>query len=78
MKDILFFDSMITPKIITIVYWLLLISVVASGLGIMVSGHGIFYGLLTIVGGTVSVRIFCELTIVLFKVNENLKTIAAK
>ncbi len=31
MKDIFFFDSMLTPKIITFVYWLLLLGSVVSG-----------------------------------------------
>jgi hypothetical protein len=78
MKDILFFDAMLTPKIITVVYWLLLIGVIVSSLGMMFGGYGIFAGLGSLIGGAIGVRIFCEITIVLFKVNENLKTIASK
>jgi hypothetical protein len=33
MKDILYFESMLTPKIITFVYWLLLLFALVSGLG---------------------------------------------
>lgn len=40
MKDIFFFDSMLTPKIITFVYWLLLFFAVVSGFGAMFSGYG--------------------------------------
>ena len=39
MKDIFFFDSMLTPKIITVVYWLLLASAVFSGLATMFAGY---------------------------------------
>ena len=35
MKDIFFFDSMLTPKIITFVYWLLLLGSVVSGVTTM-------------------------------------------
>jgi hypothetical protein len=40
MKDVLFFDSMLTPKIIIFIYWLGLISVVLAALGSMFSGYG--------------------------------------
>ena len=77
MKDIFFFDSMLTPKIITIVYWLLLVSAVVSGLGSMFAGY-ILGGLGIIVGGVIGARIWCELLIVLFKIHENLQKIVNK
>ena len=79
MNDLLYFDTMVTPKIITVVYWLLLIGVAIAGLGMIFSGTGIMGvlgGLLTIVLGALVVRIYCELLIVLFKIYENLKKIA--
>ena len=80
MKDIFFFDSMLTPKIITFVYWLMLVACLVSGLGSMFSeyGGGIFAGLGIIVGGAIGSRIWCELLIVLFKIHENLQKIANK
>lgn len=51
MKDALFFDHMLTPKIITFVYWLLLLAAVVAGLGSMFGGYGgltagkFFYGI---------------------------------
>lgn len=77
MKDLLFFNAMLTPKILTIVYWVLLVSVVLSGLYtlFMVS---FFAGIATIVGGAIGVRIWCELLIVIFKIHENLRRIADK
>lgn len=80
-RNILFFDSMLTPKIITGVYSLLLVSVVISGLGTMFSGEGFggfIMGIVIIVVGSVLARIWCELLIVLFKINDNLKKIAEK
>lgn len=80
MKDIFFFDSMLTPKIITFVYWLMLVGFLFSGLSIMFSGYGggFFSGLGLIVGGAIGSRIWCELLIVLFKIHENLQKIANK
>ena len=68
---------MITPKIITFVYWLMLLGVLIGGLG-MISrgGPGVMSGIGLIVGGALGARIWCELLIVLFKIHENLRTIA--
>lgn len=63
---------MLTPKIITMVYWLLLFVAVISGLAAILKGK-IVMGLLTLVVGVISVRIWCELLIVLFKMNEALQ-----
>lgn len=84
MKDLLFFETMITPKIITLVYWLLVIGAVIGGFVAMFSGYGGFtfgrflIGLLTMIGGVIGARIWCELLIVLFKIHENLKRVADK
>jgi len=84
MKDVLFFDKMVTPKIITFVYWLLLLVAVVGGLESMFGGLGgftfgkFFTGLLYIVGGAIAARIWCELLIVLFKMNEALQELRNK
>tara|TARA_R110000787_G_scaffold12692_2_gene40817 strand:+ start:1198 stop:1461 length:264 start_codon:yes stop_codon:yes gene_type:complete len=80
MKDIFFFDSMLTPKIITFVYWLMLLGALFSGLGSMFTeyGDGFFSGLAIIIAGAIGARIWCELLIVLFKIHENLQKIANK
>ena len=80
MKNVFFFDAMLTPKIITVVYWLMLVGVLVSGLGTMFGEYGgsFFGGLGIIVGGAIGTRIWCELLIVLFKIHENLQKIADK
>lgn len=80
MRDLFFFDSMLTPKIITFVYWIMLLGTLVSGLTTMFTqyGGGFLMGLLIIVGGAVTTRIWCELLIVLFKIHENLQKIANK
>lgn len=75
MKDVLFFDAMLTPKIITGVYWLLMLGVVIGSLATMFTSS-FWAGLGALVGGVIGVRIWCELLIVMFKIHENLKKIA--
>ena len=78
MKSLFFFDSMLTPKIITFVYWLMLLGVVTSGLSSMFSGYGggFLAGIMILIGGAIGARIWCELLIVLFKIHENLRKLA--
>ena len=83
MKDILYFDKMLTPKLITFLYWLLLVVAVVSGFGAWFSGYGGFFerlitGLGIMVGGALGARIWCELLIVLFKMNEALQDLRSK
>ncbi len=84
MKDILSFNTMLTPKIITFVYWILLLGAAVGGLSAMFSGYGgvtfgkFITGLFYAVAGAVGARIWCELLIVLFKINEALQDIRNK
>ena len=79
-RRILFFDAMLTPKIITIVYWLMLGACVLSGLVAMftVPKLGFLAGLAIIAGGAIGARIWCELLIVLFKINEHTQRMAER
>src|SRR4051794_9379941 len=81
MHSLLNFDKMITPKVITFIYWLLLLSTLLGGVGTMFFdgrfGFGSFArGLIVIVVGALAARVWCELLIVLFKINENIQKIA--
>lgn len=90
MRDLLYFDSMITPRIITFVYWLLLIGIVISGLiGVMgafgtmkysmMSGLGALVLVpLAMIGAVLLARIYCEILIVMFKMNEALQELRKK
>ncbi|HUW25436.1 MAG TPA: DUF4282 domain-containing protein [Gallionella sp.] len=83
MKDVLFFENMLTPKIITFVYWLLLLAAVIGGLGSMFGFGGFsfakfFMGMIYVIGGAIAARIWCELLIVLFKMNEALQELRHK
>lgn len=83
MNDILSFDKMLTPKIITFVYWLMLLGAVVFGLSSMFGYTGFtiekfFMGILYIAGMAIGARIWCELLIVLFKMNEALQEMKSK
>jgi hypothetical protein len=72
-RDIFFFDSMITPKVITFIYWLMLLGAVIGGIAVW-NALGIFTaGLMVMVSGVIGARVWCELLIVLFKMNEALQ-----
>ena len=75
MRNIFFFDAMLTPKIITAVYWLALLGVLISGIGMMFYGE-FFRGLFGIIVGGVFVRVAFEMIIIAFKNNEYLRKIA--
>ncbi|WP_202844338.1 DUF4282 domain-containing protein [Luteimonas saliphila] len=90
MRDLLHFDSMITPKIITFIYWMLLAAAAVGGLVLLSKGFGVmkysgFAGFGMIVAApilavllAVLARIYCEVMIVLFKINEALQHIRNK
>lgn len=75
MKDFVFLDVMLTPKIITFIYWLWVVIAVIGGIVLLFTGS-LLTGLTALVGGIISARITCELLIVVFKIHENLKKIA--
>ena len=91
MRDFLTFRRMITPIIIQIVFWLGVIGCVIAGIGMMLSasatssllpqmpgpaqGFQIVGGLGLIVFGPLVCRIYCELLILLFRMNESLTDI---
>ncbi|KRG83633.1 hypothetical protein ABB34_11485 [Stenotrophomonas daejeonensis] len=89
-RELLFFDSMVTPKIITFIYWLLLAAAVLGGLSTVVTAFGMFryngwagFGMLVVspfvvILGVLVARIYCEIMIVLFKINEALQDIRRK
>ncbi|WON76870.1 DUF4282 domain-containing protein [Serratia sp. UGAL515B_01] len=77
MKNVFFFDAMLTPRIITGVYWLCLLSILVSGVGVMFYGE-FFSGLLGMIIAGVLTRVGFELIIITFKNNEYLRKIAEK
>jgi hypothetical protein len=64
------------PKVITFVYWLMLFGCIVGGLVTMFSSF--ISGLGILIGGLILSRLYCELLIVLFKMNESLAVIRNK
>jgi len=81
-NDFISFRTMITLKIIQIVYIVGAVIVTLGGLGMLfgrndngygsIMPSGPFMGLLTIIVGNVFWRMWCELIIVLFRINKTL------
>ena len=76
-RDFLFFDKMIMPKVITIIYWLGLVGCVLGGLGTMFTAS-FWTGLGIVVFGVIGVRLYCEIIMLFFKMNEALQAIRNK
>ena len=70
-------DAMIAPRLITILYWLLLFLAIGSGLGAIFDGD-IFRGLFLMASISIGGRIACELMIVIFRINETLHEINSR
>ena len=67
-------DEMVTPKLVTFFYWILLFAFITKGIGDMFEGD-FFRGLVWVVGGSLTSRVACELMIVVFHINDNLHSI---
>lgn len=75
-KDLLFFDKMIMPKVITLLYWIGLVVCVIAGIVTMFSSF--LTGLGIVVGGVIAVRLYGEMIMLFFKMNEALQEIRHK
>lgn len=79
-KEFISFDKMITPSIIKILFWIGLIMAVVIGLvsigsgitSVYGGGAQVFMGIIIIILGPLTVRVYCELLIIIFKIHENL------
>ena len=75
MGDFMAFRKFVTPLVIQVLFWLGVIGVVILSLYTMVSGGGaagFLTGLLALVFGIISVRVYCELLILLFRIYDEL------
>ena len=81
--DFINFKKMITPMIIQVLFWVGAVLSILGGLVTMATSFGRYGGggaqflggLLVIVLGPVVVRIYCELLILFFRMNETLNEI---
>ena len=80
MRDFLAFRTMITPVIIQILFWVGVALCIIFGIGYILVGSryaatGPFYGLMLLIFGPLVVRIYCEILIIFFRINETLTEI---
>lgn len=83
LQSFLSFNKMITPSIITVIYYILLVAVILgglitifAGLGAPFDGSGMtFMGFLILFLGPVLVRVYCEILIVLFRIPVSLVSV---
>ncbi len=83
-KDFLSFNKMISSTIVTVIYYINVAGAILWGIGFIIAGatgngYGaggkIFTGIMLIILGPLFVRIFCEMLIVVFKINDTLTDI---
>ncbi len=76
MGDFLKFETMMTPIVIQAIFWIAVVILVLVGiLQIAEGGNGIWTGLATIIVGPILARIYCEIIIVFFRINDHLRAI---
>ena len=82
--EFLSFRKMITPVIIQILFWIGVVACVVGGIVSIVLSFStrspllILYGLLILVLGPILVRVYCELLILFFRMNDTLNEIHRK
>lgn len=83
MEDWLSFRKMITPFVVQFIFWIGVLACILAGViqiysGINSSTHQLeraLVGILTLVGGPLLVRLYCELIVVIFSINSTLTDI---
>ena len=73
-----YLDEMVTPKLITLFYWILLFAFITKGLGDIFLEGDFWRGLVWVIGGSLASRVACGLVVILFRINENLDEINKK
>ena len=74
MGDFVVFRRMLTPILIQVFFWIGLIVIVLAGLGLVADGRA-YFGIPLILGGPILFRVYCEILIVVFRINETLTDI---
>ena len=75
MKDFLNFRSMITPALIQVFFWFSLVFCAFAAIYVMVANHNYRIGFQILILGPLLTRVFCEMWIIIFRINDNLTNI---
>jgi hypothetical protein len=89
MKSIIFLDAVLSTKIVTIAYWVLLLANLFVGLGLIGMGSSgennnpnfssdmmIFAGICILILGSIFIRLWAEFMVVMFKIQQNTRRTA--
>jgi len=77
MGDLLTFKKMISPILIQVLFWIGIVAVVIAALGAIFSGE-FLSGLLMLLIGPLIVRLYAEIFIVMFKINDGVQELVKK
>ena len=78
MSDFLSFRRMITPMFIQVIFWIFVAISVLIGLGLIIGGSTggeQLFGFLYLILGPLIARVYCEIVIIFFRMNESLTDI---
>ena len=73
MNEYLTFRRMITPVFIQVIFWVAVVLIVIAGLVAVANGEP--GGILIILLGPIAARIYAEILIVIFRINDNVAAI---
>ena len=77
-KSFLTFRKMIAPILIQILFWVwLTLNLIGSIYWMTVGGWFVLFGFLLLIFGSLAVRLWCEVLIVLFRMYESLREISS-
>jgi len=77
--EFLSFRKFVTPAVIQVIFWLGILGVIAGSIIQMTAGGwAILLGFISLVLGSLLVRVWCELIILLFRIYDSLRGIEGK
>jgi hypothetical protein len=74
MGDYLHFRKMITPVFIQVIFWVAIAGIVIAAL-VQIANDAAAAGILTLVFGPLLVRVYAEILMVMFRINDNVAAI---
>jgi len=78
-NEFLSFRRFVTPAVIQVVFWLLILANLFYSIYLMTNGGwAILIGFIAIFLGSLMIRVYCELVILLFRIYDSLRGIEGK
>ena len=78
MKDFLLFRRMLSPVIIPLIFWVVLVLLIIGGVQELFIPDHRWKGLQVLIIGPLLIRVFCEFLLVFFRINQVLSNIKLK